>query len=90
MNTTLFELTEADLRRKTDRQLVLLARRELARAAECAGSRDLAEARARYSSARALLAAAQCRSEESTELTVQLEAVRASISHAGSAAVAQS
>jgi hypothetical protein len=80
MQPIAFRLTEAGLRMKTDRQLLLLASREIARAKECAASRELTEAEAKYLSARLLLAAAQSPSEESAELAAQLESIRMSLS----------
>jgi hypothetical protein len=83
MKQALIQLTEADLRRKTDNQLLLLARHEAERAFAYAQSRDLSAAEARYSSARLLLAAAQSTPEESAELAARLEAVRAALGRSG-------
>jgi hypothetical protein len=83
MQPTVLRLTEADLRMKTDRQLLLLASHEIARARQCAASSELTEAEAKYMSARLLLAAAQSPSEESAELAAQLESIRMTLPHPG-------
>jgi hypothetical protein len=69
----------ADLRRKTDRQLVHLARRELARAVELARAGARAEAQALRSSARTWLAIAKIPEKENAKLAAQIERLEAAL-----------
>ncbi len=76
-------LSEARLRKKTDHQLVLLARKEISRSLDCARRRALAEATARYASARILVALAKPARKEYVKLEARLQAARDSLASAG-------
>ncbi len=88
MASSTMPLSEARLRKKTDRQLVQLARKEITRSLDCARRRALAEAAARYASARILIALAKPARKEYAKLEAGLEAARDSLVHAGMASTA--
>jgi len=70
-------VSQADLRRKTDRQLIQLARREMARATDSVRAGATGQAAAHFRYATTLLYTVPA--EERAELASQIEALRASI-----------
>jgi hypothetical protein len=88
MGTQEARLSVAELRQRTDRQLILLARNEITRSLDCAKRNALAEAETRYDSARILVAAARTSEEEFAELAARLETIRASLDRGSALAAA--
>ncbi len=68
-----------ELRRRTDRQLVVLVRNEIERALRIANRGAGPEAETRYRKARNLLAIAAATEQERTELEGRLKEVRAAL-----------
>lgn len=85
MNKGLERSSLLALRDKTDRQLVVLASREIERSLSLAGQCAFAEAEARYAQAKALLEIARAPDWERCEIEARLGLVRAAIEHARSA-----
>ena len=75
-----------DLREKTDRQLIVLATRDIERALDLAGRRAFAEAEAMYVQAKTLLDVARAPDGERCEIEARLNRTRAAIERARSAA----
>ncbi len=83
MNAGHAETSLLELRRRTDRQLVVLVRSEIERALRIADRGAGPEAEIRYKKARNLLAIAAATEQERTELESRLREVRAVLDRIG-------
>jgi hypothetical protein len=79
MNTAPSQLSLPELRRKTDRELVILAGREIERSLKLAYRGAVADAEATYLQAKALLCVAQAPDAQRSEMETRLDHARAAI-----------
>ena len=81
-------LSLAELRRRTDRELVILAGREIERSMRFVSRGAIAEAEATYRQARVLLRIARATDAQRSEMEARLEQTRAAIDRRPSTAIA--
>lgn len=79
MNRVQSRLSLPELRRKTDRELVILAGREIERSLRLVSRGAIAEAEATYRQAKVLLRIARAPDSQRTEMEARLEQTRAAI-----------
>lgn len=79
MNTGQAQISLTELRSRTDRQLLVLARNEIERAMKCARRNANPEAEERYAKARTLLIVLRRSGAECADLERKLDEVRATL-----------
>jgi hypothetical protein len=85
MDTAPSRLSLPELRRKTDRELIVLAGREIDRSLKLAGHGAISEAEATYHQAKVLLRIARAPDAQRSEMEARLDHTRAAIDRRRSA-----